>query len=314
MNLGVLAVTAADGQFSINGQTFENLMDHLQEGVYFVDSTRTIQYWNRGAEKLTGYRRDDVLGRCCAMNILSHVNGEGEHMCTGSCPLVASMTDGEPRCTEAYMLHKEGHRVPVLIRTSPIRDSSGAIVGALESFTDSTERIAALDRITTLEHESLICPLTLVGNRRYAEMMLADKLAERDRYGRSFGIVIIDVDHFKQINDRYGHAVGDVTLKLVAATIRNDLRATDFIGRWGGEEFMVLLQTDKREELEKSANRLRVLVLNTAKQVSRNHITLTISAGAALADSVDTSVSLMKRADDALYVSKRQGRNLVTIA
>ena len=298
---------------SLDEQLFETLMDHLQEGVYFVDQSRMIQYWNRGAEELSGYLRDDVLGRCCASNILAHVTGEGESMCTGSCPLVGAMSDGEPRCTEAYMRHKEGHRLPVLIRTSPIRDESGTTIGALESFTDNTSKVAALERIASLEQQALMCPLTLVGNRRYAEMMLAEKMSEWKRYNRSFGVVFVDVDHFKAINDRHGHVVGDVTLKMVAATIRNDLRTFDFVGRWGGEEFLVLLQTADAEELEKAANRLRVLVFNTSKQVSKSRIQLTVSAGTTLVREDDTVQSLLKRSDEALYTSKNQGRNLVTI-
>jgi diguanylate cyclase (GGDEF)-like protein/PAS domain S-box-containing protein len=310
---GGFEVNAQNNVFSMDDGTFENLMDHLQEGVYFVDRTRTIQYWNRGAEELTGYHRKDVVGRCCAANILSHVNGEGDVLCTGSCPLVEAMTDGEPRRTEAYLLHRDGQRVPVLIRTSPIRDGAGAIVGALESFTDNTERLAALDRVAALEREALICSLTLVGNRRYSELMLSEKLAERERYNRPFGILFLDIDRFKEINDSYGHVVGDVALKMVAATIRNDMRAADFVGRWGGEEFMVLLETTDRKELEKSANRLRVLVFNTSKQVSKNRIHLTVSVGATLAGPEDTAGTLIERVDCAMYTSKRQGRNLVTI-
>jgi diguanylate cyclase (GGDEF)-like protein/PAS domain S-box-containing protein len=309
---GKFSVNSPNQAVGLSSHLFETLMDQLQEGVYFVDRARSIQFWNRGAEVLTGYPRDEVVGRCCAANILAHINDAGESMCTGLCPLAGSMSDGQPCRTEAYLRHKEGHRLPVLIRTSPIRDDSGAIIGALETFTDNTTQVAALERIANLEQQALMCPLTLVGNRRYAETILAEKMSEWDRYERSFGVVFIDVDHFKSINDQYGHAVGDVTLKMVAATIRNDLRTFDFVGRWGGEEFLVLLQTDDAEELEKAANRLRVLVFNTSKQVSKGRIQLTVSAGTTMVKKGDAIPSLIKRADDAMYDSKRQGRNLVT--
>ncbi|MCL4691891.1 MAG: GGDEF domain-containing protein [Candidatus Hydrogenedentes bacterium] len=299
--------------FQPTDRVFETLMDHLQEGVYFVDRFRTIQYWNRGAEELTGYTRLDVTGRCCASNILSHVSGEGEKMCTGSCPLLRSMADGQPRQTAAYLLHKDGHRLPVMIRTSPIRDDSGTIVGALESFTDNTQQISAIERIAALEQQALICPLTLVGNRRCSEMVLEEKFAELKRYRRTFGVAFIDLDHFKEINDRYGHTVGDVCLKIVAGTIRNDLRSFDFVGRWGGEEFIVVVDTADTHVLEGMAKRLCTLVSHSSERASGHKIELTISVGATLATLGDSPATLVERADEAMYESKRGGRNRVTM-
>lgn len=310
--LGVI-VNSLRNFSDFSDRVFKTLLDHLQEGVYFVDRFRTIQYWSRGAEELTGYSSAEVTGKCCAANILSHVSPEGVNMCTGACPLLSAMVDGRPRRTEAYFLHKRGHRVPVLIRTSPIRDESGTIIGALESFADNTQHIAALERIATLEQQALVCPVTLVGNRRYAEMMLEERFSELRRYQRIFGLVFADIDHFKEINDRYGHAVGDECLKVVATTIRNGLRSFDFVGRWGGEEFIVLLDTTEQHVLETMAARLRALVAHTSERVSDQHVELTVSVGATLARLDDTPASLLERADTAMYASKRNGRNCVTL-
>lgn len=291
---------------------FKTLMDHLQEGVYFVDRDRIILYWNCGAEKITGFSAPEVEGSCCADDILQHVDANGAAICTGPCPLLAAIHDGQPRCTEAYLHHKEGHRLPVVILTSPIRDERGEIIGAVESFTDNSARMAALERIADLERAALICPLTGVGNRRYAEQFLQEKFDEWKRYAWPFGVIFIDVDRFKSVNDRFGHQVGDIVLKMVAQTLRNDLRSFDFLARWGGEEFIAVLPKMDLDALYQTANRLRLLVQNTARGISGNRIEVTVSLGATLAKPEDTLETLVKRADAYMYRSKAEGRNRVT--
>ena len=292
---------------------FETLMNNLQEGVYFVDRERNIQYWNKGAEAITGYSSEEVVGRCCASNILNHINQEGTQLCTGDCPLKLSILDGKPRRSEVYLHHKEGHRLPVVVWTSPIRDDDGNIVGALESFTDIAPDLAAFDRIAALEAQALMCPLTLVANRRYADQFIEEKFNEWERYQRPFGVVFLDVDHFKSVNDRFGHATGDVVLKMVAQTLKSALRSFDFVARWGGEEFLVVLPARNHEELVHTANRLRILVLHTSKEVSNGRIQVTVSIGAALVREDDSTSSLISRADNCMYQSKEAGRNLVTV-
>ncbi|MCC6488750.1 MAG: sensor domain-containing diguanylate cyclase [Candidatus Hydrogenedentes bacterium] len=297
----------------LNHSMFETLMDNLQEGVYFVDTERNIQYWNKGAERITGYSRAEVLGRCCASNILNHINQEGVQLCTGDCPLKLSIQDGQPRRSEVYLRHKEGHRLPVVVWTSPIWNEEGVIVGALESFTDMAVNLVAFERIAELEAQALMCPLTLVANRRYADRFLEEKFSEWERYQRSFGVAFVDVDHFKKVNDRFGHATGDVVLKMIAQTLKGALRSFDFVARWGGEEFLIVLPAQNLEELAKTADRLRILVLNTSRQTSNDRIQVTISVGAALVRDDDTVSTLISRADNCMYHSKDAGRNLVTV-
>ncbi|MCC6695987.1 MAG: diguanylate cyclase [Candidatus Hydrogenedentes bacterium] len=297
----------------LNHGMFETLMDNLQEGVYFVDTERNIQYWNKGAEKITGYASGEVVGRCCASNILNHINQEGAHLCTGDCPLKLSILDGKSRRSEVYLRHKEGHRLPVVVWTSPIRNEEGRIVGALESFTDIAVNLAAFERIAELEAQALMCPLTLVANRRYADRFLEEKFSEWERYQRPFGVAFIDVDHFKSVNDRFGHPTGDVVLKMVAQTIKSALRSFDFVARWGGDEFLVVLPAQNCEELSKTANRLRILVLNTSRKISSDRIQVTVSIGAALVREEDSISTLVSRADNCMYHSKDAGRNLVTV-
>jgi len=291
---------------------FRVLLDNLYDGVYFTNRQRRIQYWNKGAERITGYTTDEVVGHCCADNILMHVDSEGRNLCQEECPLAATISDGQERRANVYLHHKEGHRVPILVAVSAIYDDSGELVGALETFHDISTEMAALQEVALLRKQSLLCPLTGIGNRRYTEEMLGKRLSEMMRTESSLAVMFFDVDHFKAVNDTYGHRVGDVVLKMVARSLAGAMRPYDFLGRWGGEEFVALAPNLKQHQLDEFANRLRVLVARSSRQVSQANLTVTVSVGATLAKRGESRDQVVARADQLMYASKKHGRNRVT--
>jgi len=290
------------------------LLDKVHDGVYFVDTERRIQFWNKSAERITGYAAEDVGGKCCADNILMHVDEEGNYLCKGMCPLAATISDGQVREARVYLHHKSGHRLPVQVTVSPVYDPEGRILGGLETFFDATPMMAALEETERLREEALICPLTAIGNRRYAERMLAQKLDEMARGGTCLAVVMIDIDHFKKVNDTFGHDVGDVVLKMVASTMSAAMRSYDFLARWGGEEFIALLPSCDAANAARIANRLRRLVAHASHDLNRDTIRATISVGVYLCGKGDTPASAVKQADRMLYESKQNGRNRVTVS
>ena len=292
---------------------YKDLLDSLHEGVYFVDRGRRIGYWNKAAELITGYSAREVVGRRCMENILRHVDGGGRDLCDHGCPLAKTLKDGRTREAEIYCHHKAGHRVPISVRVSPIRDASGHIVGAVESFSDNSPKAEILARIQELEKLALLDPLTRIPNRRYVEMNLRGRLDEMRRYGRSFGVLSMDIDHFKRINDTQGHLAGDAVLKAVANTLVHNARPFDVVGRWGGEEFMGAIGNVAAGALLVAARRLRALVEHSHVPVGRDSIRVTISIGATLAKPDDTMETLLARADQLLYKSKAAGRNRATM-
>jgi diguanylate cyclase (GGDEF)-like protein/PAS domain S-box-containing protein len=296
------------------GRAFEReLLQNLPDGVYFVDSERHITYWNRAAEQISGFEPGEVVGRQCFDNILRHVDDSGRLLCAEGCPLAATIADGKTRSAHVYLHHRRGHRVPVSVKASAIRDSNGRIVGAVETFHDDSPRAEAVERSQRLQQEALLDPLTGVGNRRYAEAMLANRLDEMNRYGWPFALLFIDVDHFKQINDQHGHDVGDRVLGVVARTLTGLARAHDFVGRWGGEEFVMLVAGVDPTDLGKVAERVRVLVQSAGLRGKDRGVDVSVSIGAVLAQPGDTSHSLVRRADQLMYRSKLGGRNRVTL-
>ncbi len=255
-----------------------------------------------------------MQGKCCADNILVHVCESGKSLCESTCPLAASIDDGEIRQDRVFMRHKEGHRVPLNVTVSPIRSTSGEIIGGLETFSDATPVMAALEEAQRLKKDALICPLTGVANRRYTEENLVRRLKELEEKGTPLAVLFVDVDHFKKVNDTYGHDVGDVILKMVARTLSGAMRTYDLLGRWGGEEFVAVLPNLQPIEVQTIAERLRALVEKASRDVSKGKLKVTVSLGAYVCQKGDTPATVVAHADKLMYTSKSNGRNRVTMS
>lgn len=298
---------------SFDAHFFKDVLDNIADGIYFVDYNRRITYWNKGAERITGYLADEVIGSECFDNLLNHVDGNGCQMCLTKCPLAYCMKDKKYREADVYLHHKNGHRVPVKVRVNPLMDDSGGVIGAVEVFTDATTYMEAMERIHTLEHDAYIDFLTQLPNRNFLDKTLQSRYDEWKRNNWSLGVVLYDIDHFKKVNDQYGHDVGDRVLCAVSKTFQRNARAYDLIGRWGGEEFLAIVPNINLEELNKWAQRFGYLVANTNIETMKQTIAVTISGGATIVRESDSIESLIKRADELLYQSKENGRNRITV-
>jgi diguanylate cyclase (GGDEF)-like protein/PAS domain S-box-containing protein len=292
---------------------YKRVLDNLYDAVYFTDRQRRITYWNRAAEALTGFSAEETVGSCCADNLLMHVNDAGACVCTGQCPLSCTMKDRRPRQMDLYMRHKQGHRIPVSIRSCPLLDKDGVVVGAVEIFNDNSRQRATQEKVKDLAKLAFLDPVVQVANRRYAEQKLAQYLEQHEKYGTSFAVLMVDLDQFKLINDTYGHSGGDTVLIAVAKTLTNCLRTSDLVGRWGGDEFLALLPGMTGTYLADKAELCRSLVERSDILLPEGRVAVTISVGAAVVETGDTAESLLKRADASMYESKQAGRNRVCI-
>jgi diguanylate cyclase (GGDEF)-like protein/PAS domain S-box-containing protein len=292
---------------------YRDILDHLYDGVYFVDERRVITYWNKGAERISGYLAESVVGRRCADGVLQHVDEDGRQLCGRRCPLLRTMHDGASREDRLFLHHAHGHRIPVLVRTSPVYDEAGRIVGAVETFSDNSSLVNALKRIHELDDAACRDPLTNVGNRRHADLRLESGLAEYRGHGMHHGVLFVDLDRFKAVNDVHGHLAGDRVLQAVGRTMRSNLRTTDFVARWGGEEFLAIVFNVDIARLAALAENIRVLVARSTVVVDDAEIDVTVSIGATLMRPDDDRDSLVARADALMYRSKQEGRDRVTI-
>jgi two-component system, cell cycle response regulator len=189
----------------------------------------------------------------------------------------------------------------------------------------TAKRILALEyslksALETKRHLSMTDSLTGIYNRRYLLRHLGRELKRAQRSGGDVSLLLLDIDHFKQVNDTYGHAVGDHVLKNFSQVVGKCLqRATDWCARLGGEEFAVVLEGTSLQEASVCAERIRDAVANTSIENTAGRILITVSIGVsalrAIADSSAATVqTLLERADNALYTSKSGGRNRVTLS
>jgi diguanylate cyclase (GGDEF)-like protein len=193
-----------------------------------------------------------------------------------------------------------------------MKDEQGQIIGAVEIFSDSTNLNQLQKRVGELEAVAYRDSLTGLPNRRYTNLKIQQTIQEMVEFNRSFGLIVIDVDRFKEVNDLWGHDAGDAVLQTVSETISQNLRRGDLIGRWGGDEFVAIVADVTPSILRSTAERWRKLIVNSQIRSSKGGIAVTASLGATLLTVGDTPESAIQRADTLMYWSKRE-RNRVTL-
>ena len=291
-------------------QFTEKLLENLYDGVYYVSRGRRILYWNKGAERISGYSADEVLGSYCYANILDHIDEKGCHFCRRGCPLAKAIRKGETLSARVELRHKEGRRVPVDVCVMPVHDDDGKIVGGVEVFRDATPQVALETAFTEMQHLAERDPLTGIANRRHLEMMLEMRVEMLRKTGIPCSIIMADLDHFKEVNDTWGHSVGDQALIGFAGMLKDTCRNTDVVGRLGGEEFLVILPESPLANAVAIAERMRASTPRVAP-AELGERQLTASFGVVLAELGDTVEHLSARVDAALYRAKQKGRNRV---
>jgi diguanylate cyclase (GGDEF)-like protein/PAS domain S-box-containing protein len=280
--------------------SFRDAIDNLNLGVCFLNAEKKITYWNKGAENLTGFLANEVMGK--KFGLLKE-----------NCPIGKTLEDGEQRESEAYLKNKNGKKLHFSVRVTPTRDEADKVIGANVMFFDISSQIVLINKIRELERSASFDALTKLPNRRLFEKNLLARFEEMQRHKRVFGIVFMDIDNFKFINDSYGHDVGDLVLKMVAKKLSDSLRPYDMIGRWGGEEFVALVPYVSREQLHVISNRMRSMVDRMSVFTGDSILKVTLSIGATLAKPEDTIDSIIRRADKLMYISKNNGKNKVTL-
>ena len=165
-----------------------------------------------------------------------------------------------------------------------------------------------------LKQISITDELTGLRNRRYIMERLEDEFQRARRSGKPLGLIMLDLDYFKQINDMYGHQFGDLVLKAVASRMRSSIREYDLLGRVGGEEFFIVSPEAEVEETVRIAERIRELIRGEAISDGKREVNITISAGVTMLKEHDRNIDvLFSRADTALYSAKQQGRDRVVV-
>ena len=283
-------------------EIFRTVLDTLQTGVYLVDRNRKIVFWNDGAERITGYMRHDVLGRFCRESLLLHCNDQGCVLCGATCPFTQTMHDGKSREARIQLRHKQGHRVPVRMRIVPIRDHHGSVIGVAESFDEPG--FAFEDRRQhDLAAYGCLDETTGVPNHGFTQFHLRENHASFAEYHLPFGIICIRVNRLGQFGAAYGHEAGGAILRVVAETMRNSLRPSDFLGRWTEDQFLAILVNCSNTGVQEAGQRILRVVSCAGLQWWGDELSVTVSIGYATAQAGDTIDSLLERAQRLLEQS-----------
>ncbi|WP_232102644.1 diguanylate cyclase [Gimesia aquarii] len=287
-------------------------IESLYDGVYIVNSDLQFVIFSPGLEKLADIHATDVLGETWTSNSLPLTNKEGTSLTTAECSMNRVIANGKPMTTE-YMLERPGGRlINIEVQSVPMFNDEGHLVGVAEIYRDLSRGLKRPQEFSDLKLAASMDALTSVANRGELETQLAIMLARINKEQNSppLSIMFIDADHFKNINDTYGHSIGDDVLIELARLFQHETYSGELVGRYGGEEFVILCPETDLEHAVKKAERLRLAISNL-KIENIIKTRLSASFGVAQAESGDTVESLFRRADKALYNAKETGRNRV---
>lgn len=214
----------------------------------------------------------------------------------------------------SYSLSHEGEHLGELVfrRNQRFSEQEQGNIESLLAALLFPMRNALLYRTAT--QSALRDPLTGTGNRIAMDQTLQREIELSRRHLQPLSVLMLDIDHFKQVNDIHGHSTGDDVLKAVAASIKHQLRNVDMVFRYGGEEFLILLSNTSREAAAMVGERLRFAVQSEEYLADAHTILLTVSLGCSTLLPGESAESLLRRADSALYVAKREGRNRLEMA
>ena len=281
-------------------ELFRTVLDSLQTGVSVADRNGKILFWNQGAERLMGHKRHEVVGHPCRDNILVQCNDRGCAACGATCPISRTLYEGKPQEAKMQLRHKEGHPIHVLMRLAPLRDTHGSIVGIAKSF-DEQSFGAERDRNRhTLAEHGCMDESTDVPNHEFTQFHLSKNLASLARYHLPFGIILIQADRLAQFRAACGPPAGDAVLRVVAQTMKNAFRPSDFVGRWAEDQFLAILINCSNSGVEKTWERTRKMITCAGLRWWSDELSVTTSVGYAMAQSGDSIDSLLSRATASL--------------
>ncbi len=293
-------------QLRLSEERLAGIIELAQDVILTTDENLNITLFNPAAERLFGYQSEQIVGRPLWLLIPERLRTEHAQAITDfarSAVPTRAMTDR----SEVTGVTFDGREFPAEVSIAKLQHPHGILYTAVVRDISERKRVEAeLRRMATTD------PLTGLWNRRRFLELAEGELSRLRRYARPVSVLMLDIDHFKAINDTHGHAAGDEALCRLAELCRSELRETDHLGRLGGEEFAVVLPETSLAEAVEVAERLRQRLGDMPVPLGDATLRMTVSIGVAACRDGDTSIDrALGRADRALYAAKGGGRNRV---
>jgi len=287
------------------------LMDNLPGMAYrcLYDPDWTMKFVSQGCTKLTGYEPDELVNNRVTSYAALVSDASNQQLFE---QVRVALEKEESFSLEYEVTRKDGSRIWVWERGRGVQEDDGSLhlEGIILDISDRKVLETELEQMATRD------PLTGLLNRREMSRVLDEELQRARRYQRPMAVLWVDFDHFKDVNDTYGHAAGDSVLRSISRLLLGSVRSVDSIGRFGGEEFVIVLPEMDLEEAQETAERLRRKVAEEPQPLGNGEaVPLTISVGVAVyPDHGQTASTLCAAADKAMYLAKDRGRNCVAMA
>jgi diguanylate cyclase (GGDEF)-like protein/PAS domain S-box-containing protein len=285
-------------------ELLQSITTAAQDAVIMIDSNGNVTHWNPAAEKMFGYSLGEIFGRNLHSLVVPSRYLDAHHAAfpkfiqTGAGALIGAVTEVDAQ-------KRDGSEFPIEISIAAIRVKNNWHAVAIVR--DITIRKLADDRLKEMASTD---PLTGAFNRRRFNEVMQTEIARAKRYGTPITLIIFDIDHFKRINDTYGHSAGDQVLRKLASLVSGNIRDTDIFARWGGEEFVILATNCDTHSLVGLAEKIRKLI-EACMFDEVDKVTCSFGVTGYLAG--DDQESIVKRADSNLYRAKETGRNRVCV-
>lgn len=311
-----------------NIQTLYSILDNINMGIVLIDSGDCVVFWNNFMAKHSGIGAEELKGKNL-FDVFSYLPRQWLELKLRSVKLIKNYSFIS--WTQRPYLFRFNHNRPITggevmeymrqdCTLIPIQEGSTGKTYICITVQDMTEVAASQNKITeisdinrTLEHMTNHDSLTSIYNRAYVEKQIEYEFNKAKRYKSSFSLVMFDLDHFKTVNDTFGHLAGDEVLKRVSAEVRTHLRSTDILGRYGGEEFLILMPETKEDPSSAACERLRKTVESMIVRYDGMEISVTVSIGLVqFRPDMKDYLQVLHEADIALYHSKKSGRNAAT--
>ena len=292
---------------SSNPQQYAEMVRNITAyGVYLLDRDGRVQSWNKGAENITGWKEPERAGIPFAQLFAEESRREAVPEKT-----LQFVRANRHAREEHTRLRKNGESFTALITMDVVRAPSGELLGFVEVFQDITE---LKRREQALYSRATKDALTGLFNRGHFTETAVLEIERARRFSEPLSAILLDIDHFKNVNDTHGHDIGDRVIIALAKCCQDNIRKIDYVGRLGGEEFVVLLPRANKEPAVEMAQRLRLKIMETRVPVADREIAFTASLGvASLRSHTRDLAELLRNADAALYKAKREGRNRVEV-